>query len=103
MTDINHLPNGYELPENRMTREEWKHYFECREKYDVKYSDDEVRIFLRQMDESAHRNDTETFFKLDKKIPLDPIYALDLKHTQGLIALKCANLSDAKEVYPDEF
>lgn len=67
MTDINHLPNGYELPENRMTREEWKHYFECREKYDVKYSDDEVRIFLRQMDESAHRNDTETFFKLAKK------------------------------------
>ena len=46
MTDINHLPNGYELPENRMTREEWKHYFECREKYDVKYSDDEVRILF---------------------------------------------------------
>lgn len=67
MTDINHLPKGYDLPENRMTREEWKHYFECREKYDVKYSDDEVRIFLRQMDESAHRNDTETFFKLAKK------------------------------------
>lgn len=101
MTDINHLPKGYDLPENRMTREEWKHYFECRKKYDVKYSDDEVRKLLRQMDETV--DDLEKFAEISKMIPLDPDFALDIKNVQGLKVLIHTNLSKAKEVYPNEF
>ena len=33
MTDMEHKPNGWNLPINQMTEEEWKDYFECRKKY----------------------------------------------------------------------
>ena len=103
MTDINHLPNGYDLPENRMTREEWKHYFECREKYDVKYSKNDVKKLFQQMDEFFDKGDYDTFDKITRMIPLDPEFAIGIKRTDGLKILVHANLSWAKEVYPDEF
>lgn len=103
MTDINHLPKGYDLPENRMTREEWKHYFECREKYDVKYSEKEIQDMFHQMDDAYEQGDFEAFDKIAGIIPYLPKFALGIKKTKGLKALQFANLSDAKEVYPDEF
>ena len=103
MTDINHLPKGYDLPENRMTREEWKHYFECREKYDVKYSEKEIQDIFHQMDDAYDQGDFDTFDKMAGMIPYLPKFALHIKQTEGLKELIYANLSEAKEVYPDEF
>lgn len=31
MSDLKHLPKGSQLPENRITKDQWKYYFECRE------------------------------------------------------------------------
>lgn len=103
MTDINHLPNGYELPENRMTREEWKHYFECREKYDVKYTKVEIKKFFDKIKIACNNDNLKDICDLAKKVPYLPELALQIKKTQGLPALIYANLSKAKEVYPDEF
>ena len=43
MTDMERKPNGWNLPINQMTDEEWKDYFECRKKYDIKLSVDEEK------------------------------------------------------------
>ena len=103
MTDINHLPKGYDLPENRMTREEWKHYFECREKYDVKYSPEEIKKLRNDLDNAFNKNDFDEYFSILQKLPFVPGYALSLKRTDGLKSVWEFNLSKAKEVYPDEF
>lgn len=103
MTDLNHLPNGYDLPGNRMSKEEWKHYFKCRKKYDVEYSEDEVIELMHRMDEVFDRGDHETFAKLSAMVPYNPDFALDIKRTEGLKALMYANLSDARKTFSDEF
>ena len=51
MSDLKHLPKGSQLPENRMTREEWKYYFECREKFDIEMSFDEISYWQDQIEE----------------------------------------------------
>lgn len=74
-----------------------------REKYDVKYSDDKVRDLLRQMQEFGNKENWNNFDKIANKIPYDPDFALDIKKVKVLKALTYANLSDAKNVYPEEF
>ena len=96
MTDINHLPKGADLPENRMTREEWKHYFECREKYDVKYSEMKIQDLFHQMDDAYEQGDFEAFDKIAGMIRYLPKVAVGIKRTKGLKALQFASLSDAK-------
>lgn len=103
MTDINHLPKGADLPENRMTREEWKHYFECREKYDVDYSIEEIKDIETEMCSEYKKGHFNKILELSGKIPYLPNFALQIKKTQGLRTLTYENLSWAKKEYPDEF
>ena len=42
MTDMQHKPNGWNEPLNRMTEEEWKEYFRLREQLDVEYTEEEL-------------------------------------------------------------
>lgn len=51
MSDLKHLPNGSELPENRMTKAQWKYYFECRDKFDIEMSLDEISFWQEQMEQ----------------------------------------------------
>lgn len=103
MTDINNLPKGADLPENKMTTAEWEHYFACREKYDVKYSMEDIKDIETEMYSEYKKGNFNKFLELSGKIPYLPNFALQIKKTQGLRALKKENLSWAKEVYPDEF
>ncbi|WP_202109168.1 hypothetical protein [Succinivibrio dextrinosolvens] len=101
MTDMQHKPNGWNLPINQMTEEEWKDYFDCRKKYDIKLSDEEINKITKEA--CNYLKDKEKYLKLTKKLPLFPGLAISAKAWHGLKAIKNYNLSIAKEVYPDEF
>ena len=55
MTDMEHKPNGWNLPINQMTEEEWKDYFECRKKYDIKLSDKERKAISDEAYKYLHK------------------------------------------------
>ncbi|SFK60764.1 hypothetical protein [Succinivibrio dextrinosolvens] len=101
MTDMEHKPNGWNLPINQMTDDEWTDYFECRKKYDIKLSDKERKA----ISDEAHKylKDRKKFIEISKKTPLFPELAIAAKACSGLKGLKGCNLSWAKKVYPDEF
>jgi len=52
MTDMQHKPNGWNLPINQMTEEEWKDYFECLKKYDIRLSDEDKKKSLSVVEKS---------------------------------------------------
>ncbi|SFS32832.1 hypothetical protein SAMN02910357_00163 [Succinivibrio dextrinosolvens] len=101
MTDMEHKPNGWNLLTNQMTEEQWKDYFECRKKYDIKLSDEEIKDILTKTLEFI--DDQDKYVEISKKVPLLPGSAIVFKAFHGLKAMKDYNLSLAKEVYPDEF
>ncbi|SFS32854.1 hypothetical protein SAMN02910357_00165 [Succinivibrio dextrinosolvens] len=101
MTDMEHKPNGWNLPINQMTEEEWKEYFECRKKYDIHLSEKEIAENLIKANKV--RADQRKYIEISRKIPLLPSIAIVSKAFEGLKALRDYNLSWAKEVYPDEF
>ena len=101
MTDMDHKPNGWNLPINQMTDEEWKDYFECRKKYDIKLSEQEIANNTNEAVKFI--NDMEEFKKIAIKNPLLPGMAIVSKAFYGLKSIKNYNLSLAKEVYPNEF
>lgn len=103
MSDLKHLPKGSQLPENRMTKDQWKYYFECREKFDIEMSLDEISFWQDQMEQEFKHGNYEKAKAILKKIPYCPDFALGIKRTQGLGALITCNLSWAKSKYPDEF
>lgn len=102
MTDMEHKPNGWNLPINQMTEEEWKDYFECRKKYDIKLSVDEEKTQYEKIMSFLHVNG-KNFIEESKKMPVLPNMAISYKCFHGLKAMKDFNLYWAKEVYPDEF
>ena len=101
MTDMEHKPNGWNLLTNQMTEEEWKDYFECRKKYDIRLSDEEIKKISREA--CNFLKNKEKYLELTKKLPLFPGLAISAKAWHGLKEIKDYNLSWAKEVYPDEF
>ena len=101
MTDMEQKPNGWNLPINQMTEEEWIDYFECRKKYDIKLSDKERKAISDEAYNYLHNK--EKFVEISKKNPLLPGLAIAAKACHGLKKIKDYNLSWAKEVYPDEF
>ena len=54
---MEHKPNGWNLPINQMTEEEWKDYFECRKKYDIKLSVDEEKTQYEKIMSFLHVNE----------------------------------------------
>ena len=102
MTDMEHKPNGWNLPINQMTEEEWKDYFECRKKYDIKLSDEEIKKIIKNA-MSFIDTDHDKYMEESLKIPVPPNLAISYKAFNGLKAMKKFNLSLAKETYPDEF
>ncbi|SFK18660.1 hypothetical protein [Succinivibrio dextrinosolvens] len=61
MTDMDHKPNGWNLPINQMTDEEWKDYFECRKKYDIKLSVDEEKTQYEKIMSFLHVNEKKIY------------------------------------------
>lgn len=103
MSDLNHLPLGYQLPENNFSKEEWVEYFEYRKECDIEMSQDEIEFWLETMEMEFKSGNFKRAQEILHKIPYHPDFALGIKRTQGLGALATCNLSLAKQVYPDEF
>ena len=101
MTDMEHKPNGWNLPINQMTEEEWIDYFECRKKYDIKKTREEIT--QTSIEACKFIDDEYKYVEITKKNPLIPDIAIAAKACHGLKFIKDFNLSWAKEVYPDEF
>ncbi|SFK60745.1 hypothetical protein [Succinivibrio dextrinosolvens] len=101
MTDMDHKPNGWNLPINQMSDEEWKDYFECRKKFDISFSTDQRKNKCLEI--GNYINEENKFYEEIKKLPLRPNIAITYKCFHGLKSMKDFNLSWAKAVYPDEF
>lgn len=78
MTDIEHKPNGWNLPINQMTEEEWKDYFECRKKYDIRLSDEEIKKISREA--CNFLKNKEKYLELKKNCLFSLVLQYQLKH-----------------------
>ena len=103
MTDMQHKPNGWNEPLNRMTEDEWKEYFRLREELDVEMSEEEMSKAYDKVDELLDHHKDHEAFPLMKKIPFQPRLAYVLKLGMGLKEVMFYNLSEAKREYPNEF
>lgn len=50
MSDLKHLPKGYQLPENNFSKEEWREYVQYRKERDIEMSLDEIEFWLELME-----------------------------------------------------
>ena len=103
MTDMQHKPNGWTEPLNRMTEDEWKEYFRLREELDVEMSKEEIIANLRKVDDLLAQNKRQEANELLGIIPTHPRLAYAWKLGLGLKEVMHLNLSLAKKEYPDEF
>ena len=103
MTDMQHKPNGWNVPLNRMTEEEWKEYFRLREELDVEYTEAEIDEALLKINEYLKNKQDREAEELLAKIPTDPRLAYKIKIGLGLKEVMYLNLSDAKKEFPGEF
>lgn len=55
MSDLKHLPKGYQLPENNFSKEEWREYFQYRKERDIEMSLDEIEFWLELMEQEFKR------------------------------------------------
>lgn len=103
MSDLKHLPKGYQLPENNFSKEEWREYFQYRKERDIEMSRDEIEFWLELMEQEFKKGNLKRAKEILHKIPYNPDFALGIKKTQGLGTLATCNLSLAKQVYLDVF
>ncbi len=55
MSDLKHLPKGYQLPENNFSKEEWREYVQYRKERDIEMSLDEIEFWLELMEQEFKR------------------------------------------------
>lgn len=55
MSDLKHLPKGYQLPENNFSKEEWREYVQNRKERDIEMSLDEIEFWLEHMEQEFKR------------------------------------------------
>ena len=103
MTDMQHKPNGWNEPLNRMTDDEWKEYFRLREELDVEYTEEELDKALLKINELLENKNDKEAEDLMLAIPLEPYYAYQLKLGLGIKRVMFYNLSFAKKEFPGEF
>ena len=48
MTDLKHLPKGYDEPLNKMTEKEWEEYFALRKELDVDMSKEDILLSFKK-------------------------------------------------------
>lgn len=84
MSDLKHLPKGYQLPENNFSKEEWREYVLYRKERDIEMSLDEIDFWLELMEQEFKRGKLKRAKEILHKIPYPPDFALGIKKTQGL-------------------
>lgn len=87
----------------KMTEEDWKRYFECRDKYDKPMTEEEKDKIMDEVEALTLKGDCAAAADLMMKVPMSPSLAYQLKCCGGLDALQEFNLYEAKLEYPDEF
>ena len=103
MTNMQHKPNGWNEPLNRMTEDEWKEYFRIREELDVEMTEEEIKEHFNLIEKllsEGKEKDANCIYKL---IPLGANCAYFIKKCHGLDAVSHFNLSEAKKEFPGEF
>ena len=68
MSDLKHLPKGYQLPENNFSKEEWKEYFQYRKERDIEMSLDEIEFWLELMEQEFKRWKQYRRWKMNKVV-----------------------------------
>ena len=96
MSDLKHLPKGYQLPENNFSKEEWREYVQYRKERDIEMSLDEIEFWLELMEQEFKKGKLKRAKEILHKIPYTPDFAFGIKKTQGLGSLATGNVSLAK-------
>ena len=103
MTDMQHKPNGWNEPLNRITEEEGKEDWSGREELEGERKDEEIKEHFNLIEKllsEGKEKDANCIYKL---IPLGANCAYFIKKCHGLDAVSHFNLSEAKKEYPNEF
>lgn len=96
MSDLKHLPKGYQLPENNFSKEEWREYVQYRKERDIEMSLDEIEFWLELMEQEFKKGKLKRAKEILHKIPYTQDFAFGIKKTQELGTLATCNLSLAK-------
>ena len=96
MSDLKHLPKGYQLPENNFSKEEWREYVQYRKERDIEMSLAEIEFWFELMEQEFKKGNLKRAKEIFHKISYNPDFALGIKKTQGLGTLATCNLSLVK-------
>ncbi len=97
------LPRDPMYKTYEMTEADWEEYFDCRKKYDIDYTKEEIDELWKQINAYIKEGKRKEAEELMLRIPETPALALNSKTFAGFKAIQHFNLSLAKKVYPDEF
>ena len=82
MSDLKHLPKGYQLPENNFSKEEWREYVQYRKERDIEMSLDEIEFWLELMEQEFKKGKLKRAKEILHKKPYTTDFALCIKKTQ---------------------